>query len=985
MRRLPVPVLATLRLITRLPLALGLAVSLGAQDRPLQVRRFTVEDGLAQNAVYRVVQDRAGFLWVGTRRGLQRFDGYSFVPYALLDPQAPGALGSLIADLYFDAHGRMWIMTETGVFRTDSTLRRAVRITSRAGLWSWTPGGELWLLHGDTLLSGTGDDSMRVRHVLRSKGVSVLTVSGQHAWLGIPNEPTATILRLHTGTGDIRTFRAERVTFPTDVTVDSTGRVLVASVDGLEILPSGTAHFRTLTPFSGQRPSLVADGRGGFVVATDAWLARIDERGEITERWSSPEVFGIGAYPQSISLDREGAIWLASLTSGLFRLELQRPPFDYRASRSVPRLPLANDFITALLERQDGALWVGTFRGGVYQISADWTDVRGYRHDARNPASIGGDEIWDIAEDKFGNVWVATAHSICKFVEPGFRCQRVAGIGLGGATLLERDADGFFWMSDGSSRVTSFNPVAGRLSDSIRGLQTVSGRSVISLFHDAGYLWIGKGGLFRTRVANGIASAALDTVHSPTSPLDIYHFLRDRRGRIWVGSDQGLFRLSADSAPNALTPIDVPDVRGTSVFSIAEDRKGRLWLGTAHGLVQYSPEAGTARRYGRRDGFMSGELNRRAALLRRNGELLFGGIEGLTQFDPEFVAGPHGSVPVTLTRWRKVTSKGPTEEWIDQATALRVEPRDRAFTIEFAAMSYAPTVARRYRYRLEPLNPDWIESTDHLATFSAPKPGRYVFRVQTAASPEGEWSTPGSSVVVHVIPPFYATLWFKTLLAFTFMGLLLGAHRLRLRQALATERLRLRISRDLHDEIGAGLSSIALLTDSVGNNGRVSDRERTQLQRIARSAREMVADLRDIVWAIDPDSDKLEDVIARMKDVASVLLPNAQVTFHAPAAAELRAKVGMAARRDLLLLFKELLHNVARHSRAASTTIEIAVHRDHLELIVSDDGVGFEPESVKSGTGIKSLHERAARLGGTLVLSSEPGRGTTARLKLKKT
>jgi signal transduction histidine kinase len=145
----------------------------------------------------------------------------------------------------------------------------------------------------------------------------------------------------------------------------------------------------------------------------------------------------------------------------------------------------------------------------------------------------------------------------------------------------------------------------------------------------------------------------------------------------------------------------------------------------------------------------------------------------------------------------------------------------------------------------------------------------------------------------------------------------------------------------------------------------------------------MVGDLRDIVWSIDPESDRVQDVVGRMRDVTGDLLRDVAVTFRGPEGAQLTQKIGMAARRDLLLLYKEALHNVVRHSRAKSVTIDLRVDGSRLELVVADDGVGFTPRRGASGLGLRSLRERAERLGADLELQSDPGRGTTVRVELQ--
>jgi signal transduction histidine kinase len=396
--------------------------------------------------------------------------------------------------------------------------------------------------------------------------------------------------------------------------------------------------------------------------------------------------------------------------------------------------------------------------------------------------------------------------------------------------------------------------------------------------------------------------------------------------------------------------------------------------------VQFTPSTGLARRYTSADGFMGGELNRRSGLLRRDGRMLFGGINGITEFDPGAVVGAQDSAPVVLTRWRKETPHGARDVPIDALDTLRVEPGDRAFTLEYVAVSFAPSLGRRYRYRLEGLDEGWIETPARQATYSSPEAGQYRFVVQTAAG-SGLWSAE-DAVVLRVIPPWWATAWFKALAALVIIAGLWSGHRWRLRQLLATERLRLRISRDLHDEIGAGLGGLALLSDSARSTDSVADPERAQFERIGRAARAMAADLRDIVWAIDPDADRLADVVTRMRDAAAILLPGVRVRFEAPSSPEGSAHVGMSQRRDVLLAYKEMLHNVAKHANATEVDVVLALHGGELELTVSDNGSGVGATVSRNGTGLRSLAERGRRLGGHFELVDRPGGGTTARLRL---
>ena len=959
--------------------SLTVAPPASGQDDRVHVSRFTVDDGLAQNLVTALVQDSAGFIWVGTNRGLQRFDGYTFVPYAALDSNAPDALRGRITGLLVDQQNRLWVKTPSGLFFGRGRLR-ALGSVATTGSWAPDSAGRLWLWDGAAIRSiDWRSAAPRVSTTSLAPIADCCTAvatGGSALWAAIPPTPTSTtasIWRIDSDSDKRSAYALATVTFVRVVLEDEDGRVWVGGMGGVEVLEPGAQQFRALAAFRDtDAGDIKHDGNGSLLIATSRWLARVDRNGHSRERWSSREAFTEPLPPRSIVLDREGGFWLTTTTAGLVRVDPRPFGFTHAASTANPPLPLRSDFVMALHEARDGSLWLGTLGGGAYRVT-DGAPLAAVQH---KPGDALADEIWSIEEDNTGEIWLGTSAGLCRIVQQSSDCRRPTGGGAG-VVDLARDGAGWLWLARGDDGVSSFHPATGQFREALRGRQTIT----VFADADSSYLWFGGNGLFRARIAGGAMVQPIEQISAEISTEEqIFDIRRDTRGLVWLATERGLQRW--DATRHRFAPIDVAELNNTTVFSIAEDADGIFWVGTAHGLVQYTPATGTARRYRRQDGVLSGEFNRRAALRRRNGEMVFGGVQGLTRFRPELV-NTRPEPPLALTRVQKATSQGTLEVDIDNAS-LRLGPRDRSFTIDFAALTFAPGPARRYRYRLEGLSADWIESTEHSVTFAAPAPGDYRFQVQAAAGSEGNWAEPGASLQLSVVPPLWRTTWFRLLLTTLFLAALWLLHRLRLRQVLATERLRLRISRDLHDEIGAGLSSIALLSDAVGTMDRLEAGERSQLRLISQYARDMVADLRDIVWAIDPDADRLHDVVSRMKDVAADLLRDASVNFQEPEDADLTEKIGMAVRRDLLLIYKEVVHNIARHARANAVEIQLSARGDAVVLEVADDGRGFDPNDVRTGTGLKSMQERAARIGGRLELTSRVAGGTRVRLTLKK-
>ena len=975
--------------LARLALACAAAPPLAAQGMTPHVDRYTMDDGLTQNRVQAVAQDGTGFIWLGGDRGLERFDGYTFTPYSELDSLAPAELRRLIGGIRLDARGVLWIQASGALFRQDEASRRLIRVPldGRAVRYgsAWAPdsAGSLWVLDGDAVTRiEPGAPPMRTHTVSRDPSWSSMTVLATsrtgRVWLAGSRSRHGVVVRLDPVSGSVRTFALDAITVPDVMAEDARGQIWVGGNSGVERLPAGGDRFLPIPAFRGAPiETMVPQDSTAVLVPTDGAVSRVDERGAVIERWDLSAISRAGLLPTDIALDREGGIWVATLADGVMRVDPRTPLFRYGSSRSSPPLALGSDFVTAIAEPDSGTLWIGTLRAGAYRFTADGGHVEAFRHLA-SPASLLSDEVLDFTTDRAGRFWVVTNRGLCRYLGHGFRCHPAApGGGIAGITV---DADGWLWLADGPASFVSFDPTTETFG---RDVPTPAPMMWLETDPDSGYLWIGGAALVRAHVSGGTVIGPLEQTPTDASALQpIYDAHRDRSGTLWLGGYRGLqLRRPGESR---FTSVDVPELRNLTVFSMEEDGGGNLWLGTSHGLVRYSPATGLARRYQREDGVLSGEFNRRASLRLRNGDLIFGGVEGLTWVRPTLLTGGRPAPPIAFTGWRRMTAHGIIASPLRGGARLQLGPGDRGFSVDFAALTFAAGPARRYRYRLEGLSNDWIESTDHVATYATPRPGNYTFRVQAAGDSAGEWSAPGSAVRLEVTPPVWGTTWFRGMLLLGVLAAAWFAHRIRLRHALATERLRTRISRDLHDEIGAGLSGIALLSDAVRSDAPTGP-DRVRLERIGSVARGMVDDLRDIVWAIDPEGDRLDDVVTRMKDVAANLLHNVRVTFDAPSAAELTATIGMAARRDLLLLYKEVLHNIAQHARATEVRIGFVARDGGLELTIADNGVGSNPTEVRAGTGSRSMRERVARLGGEIDVTTRPGAGTTVRMTMRPT
>ncbi|MDX1383733.1 MAG: ATP-binding protein, partial [Thermoanaerobaculia bacterium] len=282
--------------------------------------------------------------------------------------------------------------------------------------------------------------------------------------------------------------------------------------------------------------------------------------------------------------------------------------------------------------------------------------------------------------------------------------------------------------------------------------------------------------------------------------------------------------------------------------------------------------------------------------------------------------------------------------------------------------------------RLAPHDDDWVPAGGQRSTtYTGLSPGRYHFAV--AASVGGSpWSAAAETELV-LRPFFWQTRWFFALVVVAIGGGASALYRLRVRRLVELERLRLRIASDLHDELGSELSGISLASAMLESEDDLRDPARRRLGEIRASSSRLLERLRDIVWLIDPGGDGVGPLAERMEMVAESLTPGIRLEFAADAvAAEL--PLSMTQRRDLLLLLRELVTNAVRHAGASAIRVRFEARNDRLELEVRDDGCGFEPTAASSGSGLRSVRDRAAALGGELTIESGAGAGTRALLSV---
>ncbi|HKE27693.1 MAG TPA: two-component regulator propeller domain-containing protein [Bryobacteraceae bacterium] len=990
-------------------LAAFLFLVLACRAEQLPVRRYTTSDGLAGNRIESILADSHGFLWFGTADGVSRFDGYQFTNFTSTE----GLPGNSVSKIIESRSGAYWIATNHGPCRFDPRKREpgsrftAFALQSRANTLLEDRDGAIWC--------GTFSGLYRL-----SKGQAAF----EQIDIGIPHG------------------RNDNDTIVSALLEDSQGTLWVGTGNALYRRAAGGRTLRFterdgLPADFGFVQALVEDYQGRIWIATRHGIAVTVQRPPL-DRLALAHVYGDPRHGRvsdwlwtnSLFQASDGKLWAGGGPIALFtpgNLSGGAPFHFYGAAQG-----LAEGGIGAFAEDRAGNLWIGTDGNGVMKIARNGFVRFGERDGLSQPLD-------SIFESRLGELCLVAEEGqrrILKWfdgrrfipVRPDFPASLYFGWGASQVAFQDRTGEWWFATGQGVYRFPRTANVRGLDRLRPKAVYTVrdglAGDNVFRIFEDSrGDVWAGSvgdvAGLARWERATGSWRKIADLTDAPTAFAEdregnlwvgcfrgwvgrvrdgkwsvipgfgpglsgtVGSIHVDRTGRVWIGTNgPGLFRIDQPdrAQPSVVRYTTREGLAGNRIEAILEDRHGRIWVSTASGVESLDLSGGAIPRmqhYSTADGLAGGEGM--FAFCDRSGALWFYMQRGLSRIEPE---APRTSAPppVLVTGVRVAGAAWPVSDLGE--TALRLpdlRPGQNQLQIEFTGIQFAAGETLRYQFGMEGDDPEWGPlAAGRSVTYAGLRPGRYRFHVR-AVNSAGRASDQAAVVTFVILPPFWQRWWFVLLLAASAVSLSYTLYRYRLSQMLELERVRTRIATDLHDDIGASLSQIAVLSEVARIDSDRGARVQEPLSRIAGISRELVDSISDIVWATSPQRDRFSELSSRMREFAEdVLVPrNIDFRLEAPEFGDL--KLGPDMRRQVFLIFKECVHNIARHSNCTEASAELRIHNEELILRVSDNGLKSRTLEAgcrtNGGNGIASMKRRAKSLGGSLDLKSEAGKG----------
>ncbi len=964
---------------------------------------------LSDDGVGCVYQDRKGALWVGTRGGLNRLDPATgtFVRYYPAGRDAGSQSSNNISSILEDRLGNLWLGTRAGLVTLDRASGRFSQVL---------------------------EDPANPRSLFRDFVSSIWEDHSGLLWMGAVGVSGLSSL-------DVKTGRFTRYSFYSD----QTGKTAIPDVtkvyeDGDGVLWLGT-RGGGLLKLNRQRNQAIRyrrdpanpnslhndvvqtvfeDSEGMMWVGAWGGLSRFPRRPLRFVNYLNSASNPAGRNDElirAVHRDSRGLLWIAT-DQGLSRLDRKTGQVVFYRHDAKDVHSVSTNIVNAIGEDTSGILWFGTKGGGLNRFDSATGRFFGYRHDPLNPGSLSTDTVWSLLVDHQGQLWVGTEG--------------------GGLNRFDSTTGHFTRYRYGPNDHRS-------LVDNIK-----------AIFEDhAGFLWLGtQAGLYRFDPKTGRFTPY--TYH-PQDPRSLSHddvtaIREDRRERLWIGTRRGLnlFDRSRGTFSVFTTKDGLP---GDIIEAILEDDQGFLWLATHNGLSRFHPETRTFRNYSESDGLPSNFLNPfgvEGSWRSEDGEMFFGSTKGVTTFYPDRLSPNDYVPPVVLTDFQlfnKPVQPGadsPLHKPIWATDSLTLTHEQSIFTLQFSGLSYAAPEKNRYRYRLEGLESEWneVDSRRRQATYTGLPAGHYVFRAQ-ACSKDGVWNEKGVTLGLTVLPPWWATWWFRSIAGLAIAGAMLAAYKARVRGLhLAAVRLEAQVAQRTHEleiakeaaerankakstflatmshELRTPLNAILGFSAMLRDSPDLRDEHRKSLQIVNRSGENLLSLIDDVLDMAKIEAGRMTleergfDVGSLVSDTIDMMRAHAgnkglDIFFESSPSIPRFVRADAGKLRQVLI---NLLGNAVKFTERGSVTVRLDastmdvrtiddLRRTLLILEVEDTGIGIAQEdqarifdvfvqtgnaTTQKGTGLGlSITQRLVQLmGGTMSVHSAPGQGSLFRVDL---
>lgn len=972
--------------------------------------QFEQVHGLSQNTVYSIMKDRQGFMWIATADGLNRYDGMEMKIYRpSLEEKKGGFKNRIIrTQLMEDSNHHIWFSTSSGLYNYNKQkdFFNVVYISRIKGepRWAldpvWIDGKHFWGFNGswgvfdynmetgDWISYGTGTAPENTVPIYK-----VVTDTENNFWF--------------TASNGLLFFNRKKKTWEhlfTDKKFIAIGAVqdqlYLATASEVCMYNIKTAVITKLAVNSKSEKALIR------VFYTDRkqhiWAG--DEAGNlfVREKGNSQFVYKGNingenktgsSYPvYSIYVDENDIIWVGADVLGLQKAKLKKQPFKLFPEQSEGR-PDNRLFIHSILEVSEQTVWLGTYRKGLWEVNRSTGKAKQVAVPMTNTLFPDENSVSLLQKDSHGNTWVASYNNIYIIEKGKFDFKKIE-----------------FPLPSGSRK--EIRPFAMREFNDTIYFTTALGvyrvvknenRYKVHHFDKVGTgffkdIFIDHQQNFWLAVENGLIRKKKINLEKPMSSGDtilfsgigVSSFLPDTpAGLLWISTSSGLIAWHlASSTYKAFTELN--GLGNSFIYGVLKN-KNVLWISTNNGLSKADIKTVTGSpfpelkftNFTQKDGLPADEFNTRAFHRGASGDLYFGTVKGAVWFNQDLIKTDTSLPVIVMTRLLVNEAEADSAIAPGFIKQLQLPYTRNNIYFEFRGIEFSNPEKITYAYRLQGWDKDWLYSgTLNQVRYNGLPPGNYRFEIK-AANGSGMWTAEPYSVSVIIYPPFWKTNWFYGLVGFfafisiVFITWFIAQRKLRkklsaLQKQRELDKERLRISREMHDDIGAGLTQITLMSESAK-----AKRDPAAFEQISKTSRQLVNNISEIIWSLNPETKTLGQTMAFLREQVYKQLDHSEIncTVSLP---ESHGQIILTnnQRRNIILIVKEIVNNAIKYSEATQLSVSAKLTGRQLEFDISDNGRGFEPAQVQRGEGLKNIKHRTEELDAVMQLRSKPGKGT---------
>lgn len=958
-------------------------------------RTWLREQGLPQNSVTSILQTHDGYIWIGTYNGLARFDGARFVCFN--SDNTPEMRSSRVTSLFEDSEGTLWIGHEGG----EITYYRSGNFQAVSVPGHWPAGriesigsdesGDIWALNERGFLVRVRDGLVLSAEAggMRSPAGMARSKRGQ-IWILCDGKVS---MLQHGELQPMNFLRGNTNSLVLGIAVSHDDSLWVAADNSVGRLEAGTwVENRPLGTFN-DTPCVLREIKNDIlsVVSSDKGLALVFPDQHI-------QIINLGTglpsnWVTALGEDREGDLWAGAGGAGLVLIRESiiktiKPPTGWQGRA-----------VLSLCNGRDGVVWIGTEGSGIYRYQGGNWQNYSFSNGLANTY------VWSVSEDAGGKLWAGTWGGGF-FIKAGDQFDHPPGaesIFLPVPVLLPDDLGGMYagtgtgllYYRDG--KINWLHGIGYNPTNSVRSL----------LQDDDGTIWYGTAGEGLFCLSHGSIKQYQKIDGLPNNFVQCLH--RDEEGAIWIGTlGGGLGRLKHGQFATIGQNQGLSD---NVICDIEDDGHGYFWISSYGGIFRVNKTelnccadglSGAVHcvNFGISDGLPTLECSggfQPAGVKLPDGRLWFPTSRGIVQVDPQNTKTNTLPPPVMIEDFLvddQILNRTSTA-----GSRLKIAPGNHRFEFRYTALSFVAPEQVRFQNRLDGLNAGWINAgVNRTANYNFLPPGNYTFHV-IACNNAGVWNETGASLDFTVLPFFWQTAWFDALAVAGTILLVVVATWYKVRSGMKlkldllerqryVERERMRIARDIHDDLGANLTRINLLSQTAQRSMHDKPQATKTLDQISTTARQLTRAMDEIVWAVDPQHDTLDSLVSYLAKLVQEMFSDSNIRYRLDFPVSLPPwHLTAEVRHNLFLAFKEALHNTLKHSRASEVQVALAMEATAFTLKVTDNGCGFD-DAVARGdpvsprrpsaprrNGLANMHQRLKEIGGRCEIQSAGGRG----------